>query len=244
MKWLALLLLLPFLLVAGAIALNRPPLFDPPGVLRRLETYLTTNVAQTAPDHRQPELRTRLYPMDIAELRQATAAAMRELGWKDIRTQGDAIRGVAVTPLLRFRDDVTVHLAAAPGGGTRMDARSASRVGRGDLAANERHLLDLFARLDQRAMAQKSPRPLVPKSDSDACFPRRHYPQSSIRPPACRRIPACGSAGTGARSHAESDRARTRRPHPSPARTDRACRRGAPASALRTNASGSWQRCA
>lgn len=47
MKWFALILALPFLLVSGGLLLNRPPLLSPPGPLERLKTYLTTNVAET-----------------------------------------------------------------------------------------------------------------------------------------------------------------------------------------------------
>jgi uncharacterized protein (DUF1499 family) len=151
MKWLVLILLLPVLLLVGALMLNRPPLFDPPGPLVRLKTYLTTNVAETRPDHSQPELQTPVYPFDARAARSAVLAAMDGLGWREVRVVApDEIRAVVVTPLLGFRDDVTVRLAPDVGGrGTRIAARSASRVGRGDMAANERHLLDLFAVLNK-----------------------------------------------------------------------------------------------
>jgi hypothetical protein len=155
MKWLALVLLLPGFLLVGALLLNRPPLFDPPGPVARLRTYLTTNVAETRPDHRQPELRTLVVPLDVKAAKAAVLDAIGRLGWGDVRVGSDEIRAVAVTPLLGFRDDVTVRLTGAEGGGTRVDARSASRVGRGDLAANERHLLDLFAALDSETRAAR-----------------------------------------------------------------------------------------
>ena len=53
-----------------------------------------------------------------------------------------ALELLAVTPLMRFKDDVAVRVravpAAAAGGGAMIvvDVRSASRVGKGDLGAN------------------------------------------------------------------------------------------------------------
>lgn len=57
MKWFAFLLAMPFLLLAGALLLNRPPIFAPPGPMERLKTYLTTNVAETSEGHDFAELR-------------------------------------------------------------------------------------------------------------------------------------------------------------------------------------------
>jgi hypothetical protein len=146
-KWAGLLILVPAALIVGALVLNRPPLFDPPGPVARLKAYLTTNVAGTSPDSERPELRTRTYPLGEQALQAAVLTAMKKLGWRDVRVGPAGIRSVAVTPLLGFRDDITVRLSPIGGGRTRLDARSASRIGRGDLAANERHLLDLFAAL-------------------------------------------------------------------------------------------------
>jgi len=144
MKWLALILAVPFLLLTGGLLLNRPPLLSPPGPMERLKTYLTTNVAETRADHPFPELRTRLVPAaDRETVHAAVVRTMAELGWQEIRDDPDEIRAVVVSPLFRFRDDVTVRLEETEGG-MLIHARSASRVGKGDLAANARHLRELF----------------------------------------------------------------------------------------------------
>ena len=119
MRWLSLLFVLPILLLVAGLLGNRPPLFSPPGPLERLKAYLTTNVAETRPDHPFPELRTPLLPADLPD-----------------------------TPVLRFRDDVRVRLEKAEGG-TWLHARSASRIGKGDLAANARHLRDLRVEVER-----------------------------------------------------------------------------------------------
>lgn len=144
MKWLLLILTLPLVLIAGGLALNRPPLLAAPGPLERLRTYLTTNVAETRPDHRFPELRSPWIRADLDATRTALQAAVRELGWEEVReTEDGELHAVVVSKLFRFRDDVRVRLETGEGG-TWLHARSASRVGKGDLAANARHIQDLI----------------------------------------------------------------------------------------------------
>ena len=148
MKWLLLILALPLVLIAGGLALNRPPLLNTPGPLERLRVYLTTNVAETRPDHVFPELRTPLIAEDLDATRSAVLAGMEQLGWHEIQTDDGELRAVVVSALFRFRDDIRVRLEAAEGG-TRLHVRSASRVGKGDLAANARHVLDLISAVER-----------------------------------------------------------------------------------------------
>ena len=83
-------------------------------------------------------------------LKFAEARARVQRGWSVRRvepTQG-LLTAVAVTPLLRFRDDLTVRVRPAAAG-SRVDVRSRSRLGRDDLGANaariRRYLRDLRA---------------------------------------------------------------------------------------------------
>ncbi len=73
-------------------------------------------------------------------LRRAEAAA-RKMGWKVAAV--DAARGrleaTARTTWFGFRDDVVVRVSPEPGG-SRVDVRSASRVGRSDVGANARRI--------------------------------------------------------------------------------------------------------
>lgn len=148
MKWFALILALPFLLIAGGLLLNRPPLLAPPGPVERLKTYLTTNVAETREEHVFPELRSPLFAIEAKATQDAVLAAMRSLGWREVQAIDGEVRAVAVSALFRFRDDVTVRLEATEGG-TLLHARSASRIGKGDLAANAKHLRLLFAQVER-----------------------------------------------------------------------------------------------
>lgn len=148
MKWFALILALPFLLIAGGLLLNRPPLLAPPGPVERLKTYLTTNVAETREEHVFPELRSPLFAIEAKATQDAVLAAMRSLGWREVQAIDGEVRAVAVSALFRFHDDVTVRLEATEGG-TLLHARSASRIGKGDLAANAKHLRLLFAQVER-----------------------------------------------------------------------------------------------
>lgn len=58
-------------------------------------------------------------------------------------------RYVAVTPTLRFRDDVDVLILPAVGGGSTMAVYSRSRIGLWDLGANRARILRLQSDLNQ-----------------------------------------------------------------------------------------------
>ena len=72
----------------------------------------------------------------------ALAVARRTPGWEvTVEDAGrGCIEGVATTRLMRFKDDFAIRVrpspAAAGGGGSRVDMRSCSRVGVGDMGAN------------------------------------------------------------------------------------------------------------
>jgi len=132
------------LIVAGIIA-NRLPLTDPPGLLARLSTYLNTNVAETKEDSPFPELRLRRYEAPPELLFDVTRRAAQSLGWEIITLDAEKkeIQAVVTTKVWGFKDDVTVQIQPAQPSGALLWIRSASRVGKGDLGANSRHVMDL-----------------------------------------------------------------------------------------------------
>ncbi len=141
-------------LIIGGLVGNRPPMTESPGFWTRLVTYLDTHVAETQPDHPFPELRPRRYTLPPDRLFAVTRAAIGDLGW-ELRSEdpsGLQLEAVVVSALWRFKDDVRV-LVEANEGGSSLALRSSSRIGRGDLAANTRHLLDLYAAIDARLAA-------------------------------------------------------------------------------------------
>jgi hypothetical protein len=141
-------------LIAGGMIANRPPMMDPPGLWARLVTYLGTHVAETRPDHPFPELRPRFYALPPDRLYAVTRQAIGDLGWGIASEDPADLRLTAVveSALWRFKDDVVVRVEPAERGST-LGMRSSSRIGHGDLAANTRHLLDLYAAIEQRLAA-------------------------------------------------------------------------------------------
>lgn len=139
----------------GTMLFNRAPLWKPPGPWTRMATYLVTNVAETSDQAVRPELRTPSYTVAPATLYRAVREAMERLGWRLVEQDPAAGRLASVvrTPLWHFRDDVTVTILEPPGGGSALYVRSASRVGRGDLAANTRHVRDLLDAVRARLAA-------------------------------------------------------------------------------------------
>jgi uncharacterized protein (DUF1499 family) len=146
-KWLLVAVVVFACFLAGGILGNRLPLAAPPGPAARISTYLNTHVAETTPDSRFPELRTRNFslPADVlyAKVKQAVGQLPR---WEIIESSDDRreLNAVVTTKLFRFKDDVTINVVPEPGGRPALMIRSTSRVGKGDLGANTRHVLDVY----------------------------------------------------------------------------------------------------
>lgn len=82
-----------------------------------------------------------LYPKPPATIFHASLAAVKAMGWAvaaAVEAEG-RIEATATTRLLRFKDDVVIRIRAHDAG-TRLDIRSASRVGDSDLGANAKRI--------------------------------------------------------------------------------------------------------
>lgn len=86
----------------------------------------------------------------------ALALAREQPRWEVTRQDAQALEleAVAESRLFRFPDDVVVRVRPAPGGGSRVDVRSKSRLGRGDLGANAARIRHFLEQLSQRAGAR------------------------------------------------------------------------------------------
>jgi uncharacterized protein (DUF1499 family) len=104
----------------------------------------------------QSDAQRRAYP-DIQPLRLAVApniaferakGAIEEAGWQIVRENPSAgrIEAVATTFWFGFKDDVVIRIAA-DGPGSRVDTRSKSRVGKGDLGTNAQRIRTYQRRL-------------------------------------------------------------------------------------------------
>jgi uncharacterized protein (DUF1499 family) len=78
-------------------------------------------------------------------------ATARDMGWAIDGADSTAgrIEATATTPWFGFKDDVVVRVTPAPQGGSRVDVRSVSRVGTGDVGTNARRIREYLARLSR-----------------------------------------------------------------------------------------------
>jgi uncharacterized protein (DUF1499 family) len=86
-------------------------------------------------------------------LRRAEQAA-RAMGWDIVAVDPQAMRieATATTLLFGFKDDIVIRVSPqSTGNGSRVDMRSASRVGRSDLGVNARRIRSYFKQFDSTA---------------------------------------------------------------------------------------------
>jgi uncharacterized protein (DUF1499 family) len=95
-----------------------------------------------------PELRPLEIAAPPAQAFARARAAARALGWEIVGTDESAgrIEAVATTFWFGFKDDVVIRVVPA-GSGSRIDVRSKSRVGRGDVGANAKRIQEFLTRL-------------------------------------------------------------------------------------------------
>jgi len=120
--------------------LNQPPTFTHAPVLRGTAANSLTPDPATSEVQRKsyPDITTLHTPLapDAAYTRamQSATALDWEITYEDGRQR--SLEAVATTSIMGFKDDVVIRLQANTDGGTRIDLRSVSRVGVGDMGAN------------------------------------------------------------------------------------------------------------
>lgn len=101
-----------------------------------------------------PSLQPLMLAMPPAEALAAAEHAARGMGWEIVAIDPDAgrLEATDTTPWFGFKDDVVVRVRSTEGG-TRVDVRSKSRVGRGDVGTNFRRVSEFLERLQQDTAA-------------------------------------------------------------------------------------------
>lgn len=152
---LILIVLVPIVVLIAAISLNRVPVFAEPGVFARLATYLTRNVAETSDTPLFPELATPVFGLNKDDLVEKIKLVCNEYDWevRSIADDHSEVHIIVSSPLWKFQDDMVVKLIPLSENETSLSIRSASRVGKGDLGANTKHILDLVQNL--RSLVQR-----------------------------------------------------------------------------------------
>ncbi len=119
---------------------------------------LTRNVAFTSPGAEDPRLRGRTYAIPFEDVWQSSRAlvggGLRRWEVVEADDEEGLIRGVAHSRIQRFTSTITIRITLDMDAQTRVDAMSASRVGRADLGVNARRLHRYFKALD-RMLAER-----------------------------------------------------------------------------------------
>jgi uncharacterized protein (DUF1499 family) len=92
-----------------------------------------------------PDIQTLRLPIAMPEAFARALAVARELGWEIVASEEpDHIEAVATTRWFGFKDDIVIRVRDEAGG-SRIDIRSKSRVGRGDAGANAARIRQFLA---------------------------------------------------------------------------------------------------
>jgi uncharacterized protein (DUF1499 family) len=110
------------------------------------------NDVQTGETPEYPHLQPQEFKLPVYQVFDAALSVARDLGWSDIiEDRGNGrIHAVATTLIFRFKDDITITIQPDGAGGTTVNVRSHSRVGRGDFGANARRIERFQAELARR----------------------------------------------------------------------------------------------
>ncbi len=106
-----------------------------------------------------PGVRPAWYRAGVSQVFRQALAVARAMGWRIVAAEPaqGRIGATATTFWFGFKDDIVVRIRATPRG-ARVDLRSESRVGHGDLGVNARRIEAFLARLHRR-MAGAVPPP-------------------------------------------------------------------------------------
>lgn len=96
-----------------------------------------------------PDIEPLELSISVDDAFEAAVAEVHASGWELVGVSDDVIEAVAVTTWFGFRDDVAIRLRESESG-TRVDMRSASRIGRSDVGANAARIRAYLAALEAR----------------------------------------------------------------------------------------------
>lgn len=104
--------------------------------------------AAVAQQRAYPDIRPMMMAMPVDSAFSLALRTAREMGWElvDQNRRDGRIEATATTPFFGFKDDVVIRVSSASGI-ARVDVRSKSRVGRGDIGANAKRIRAYLERL-------------------------------------------------------------------------------------------------
>ena len=120
---------------------------DPPRYMTTTRAYPGAEMARQQRGA-YPDIAPVLLPVPPAQAFAKAVAAAEAMGWEVVGRDGAAgtIEAVDSTKWFGFKDDIAIRVRAADAG-SRIDVRSKSRVGRGDLGTNAQRIRAYIERL-------------------------------------------------------------------------------------------------
>jgi uncharacterized protein (DUF1499 family) len=109
------------------------------------------NDVKTGATPEYPDIQPQRFNQPLDKVFEAAMNSAQAMGWEIRETDRERgiIEAIATTPLLRFKDDVTVTLTGE-GDATIVNVRSKSSAGKGDLGTNARRIRAFQAELAKR----------------------------------------------------------------------------------------------
>lgn len=102
-------------------------------------------------------LRPWFFPVDIKKAVEAVTRAVEKAeSWELASSSGGKISATRATSVFEFVDDVEVTVSSHKAG-VLLNAKSASRIGKGDFGQNRRNILELFSATGVELMDEKPP---------------------------------------------------------------------------------------
>jgi uncharacterized protein (DUF1499 family) len=119
-----------------------------------IRTWPLINIVETGRTPEYPDIQPRYYAVPAVTVFAAALRAAKAMPRWTVspREEVGEIRAEARTRMMRFVDDVSIRVTM-DGARTRVDVRSASRIGRGDFGQNARRIRAFFSALDQEVAA-------------------------------------------------------------------------------------------
>ncbi|MFC6671850.1 DUF1499 domain-containing protein [Marinobacterium aestuariivivens] len=99
-----------------------------------------------------PDIRPLVLDLPLDLVRNAVETTALDQGWEIVAITDHGLEATATTLWFGFKDDVVIRLSETDGG-TRVDMRSASRLGRSDLGTNAGRIRTFLEALTQRVAA-------------------------------------------------------------------------------------------
>jgi len=121
-----------------------------------LTSWPRINDVETSATPEYPDLKDQSYVASEARVVESAKEAIASLPrWSLVGSgkgpAGSEMQAVATTPVLRFKDDVTIRVRRT-GGRTVVSVRSRSRFGKLDFGQNARNIREFFAALNKRVV--------------------------------------------------------------------------------------------